>query len=36
MELEEMIEERAGELIMTARAPWFEEEESEAEETGEA
>ncbi|MCS5536260.1 MAG: transcription termination/antitermination protein NusA, partial [Candidatus Poseidoniales archaeon] len=36
MELEEMVEERAGELIMTARAPWFEEEESEAEETGEA
>ena len=27
LELEEMTEERAGSLIMTARAPWFEEEE---------
>ena len=26
LELEEMTEERAGSLIMTARAPWFEEE----------
>ena len=26
IELEEMTDERAGELIMTARAPWFEEE----------
>jgi N utilization substance protein A len=25
MEVEGMTEERAGELIMTARAPWFEE-----------
>lgn len=29
MDVEEMTEERAGELIMTARAPWFEDEESE-------
>ena len=29
MDLEDMTEERAGEIIMTARAPWF-EEESEA------
>lgn len=37
MEVEEMTEERAGELIMTARAPWFEEEAEEAaEEAGEA
>jgi len=28
MEIEDMIEERAAELIMTARAPWFAEEES--------
>jgi N utilization substance protein A len=26
MDIEGMTEERAGELIMTARAPWFEEE----------
>jgi N utilization substance protein A len=25
MEIDGMTEERAGELIMTARAPWFEE-----------
>jgi len=31
MEVEDMTEERAGELIMTARAPWFAEEESEDE-----
>ncbi|RTZ72544.1 MAG: transcription termination/antitermination protein NusA [Gammaproteobacteria bacterium] len=36
MELEGMDEKRAGELIMTARAPWFEEAESEAEAVGEA
>jgi N utilization substance protein A len=30
MELEGMDEKRAGELIMAARAPWFEEAESEA------
>ena len=29
IDIEEMTEERAGELIMTARAPWFEDEESE-------
>ncbi len=28
MDVEDMTEERAGELIMTARAPWFEEEET--------
>jgi N utilization substance protein A len=28
MEIEDMTEERAAELIMTARAPWFAEEES--------
>lgn len=28
MDIEDMTEERAGELIMTARAPWFVEEES--------
>ena len=32
MEIEDMTEERAGELIMTARAPWFEEVEEEASE----
>jgi len=26
LEIEDMTEERAGELIMTARAPWFEEQ----------
>jgi N utilization substance protein A len=26
MEIEDMDEERAAQLIMTARAPWFEEE----------
>ncbi|WP_456407234.1 transcription termination factor NusA [Thiolapillus sp.] len=31
MELEGMDEKRAGELIMTARAPWFEEAENETE-----
>ncbi len=38
MELEGMDEKRAGELIMTARAPWFEEsgDETEAEAVGEA
>jgi N utilization substance protein A len=29
IDIEEMTEERAGKLIMTARAPWFEDEESE-------
>ncbi len=29
MDVEDMTEERAGELIMTARAPWFEDESSE-------
>ncbi len=29
MDIEDMTEERAGELIMTARAPWFEAEEAE-------
>jgi N utilization substance protein A len=29
IDIEEMTEERAGELIMTARAPWFEGDESE-------
>ena len=28
MDIEDMTEERAGELIMTARAPWFAEEEA--------
>jgi N utilization substance protein A len=28
MDIEEMTEERAGELIMTARKPWFEEDAS--------
>lgn len=28
MEIEDMTEERAGELIMTARAPWFEDEDT--------
>ena len=32
MDIEEMTEERAGELIMTARAPWFEDEELEGKE----
>ena len=32
MELEGMTEEKAGELIMTARAPWFADEEDEASE----
>jgi len=36
LELEGMDEKRAGELIMTARAPWFEEAESETEAVGEA
>jgi N utilization substance protein A len=27
MEIEDMDEERAAQLIMTARAPWFEEEQ---------
>ena len=36
MELEGMDEKWAGELIMTARAPWFEEAESEVEAVGEA
>lgn len=31
MEVEDMTEERAGELIMTARAPWFADEETEDE-----
>ena len=31
MEIEDMTEERAGELIMTARAPWFAEAETETE-----
>ena len=31
LDIEEMTEERAGELIMTARAPWFAEAEAEAE-----
>jgi N utilization substance protein A len=29
MEVEGMDEERAGQLIMTARAPWFAEEEQQ-------
>ena len=29
IDIEEMTEERAGKLIMIARAPWFEDEESE-------
>jgi len=29
MEIEDMDEELAGQLIMTARKPWFEEAESE-------
>jgi len=29
LEVEDMTEERAGELIMTARAPWFEEAEGD-------
>ncbi len=36
IDIEEMTEERAGELIMTARAPWFEEEELEGKELGNA
>tara|TARA_R110002110_G_scaffold147129_1_gene337297 strand:- start:114778 stop:116295 length:1518 start_codon:yes stop_codon:yes gene_type:complete len=32
MEINGMTEERAGELIMTARAPWFEEEQEEKQE----
>jgi N utilization substance protein A len=32
VDVENLTEERAGELIMTARAPWFEDEESEIEE----
>jgi N utilization substance protein A len=35
MELEGMTEEKAGELIMTARAPWFADEEEEASESDE-
>ena len=31
MDVEDMTEERAGELIMTARVPWFEDESSEEE-----
>lgn len=31
IDIEDMTEERAGELIMTARAPWFAEAEAEAE-----
>jgi N utilization substance protein A len=31
MEVEGMDEKRAGELIMTARAPWFEEADNETE-----
>jgi N utilization substance protein A len=31
LDIEDMTEERAGELIMTARAPWFAEAEAEAE-----
>jgi len=30
MDIPDMTEERAGELIMTARAPWFAEVEEEA------
>jgi len=29
MDIQDMTEERAGELIMTARAPWFAEAEEE-------
>lgn len=36
MDVEDMTEERAGELIMTARAPWFEDEETEDEASEEA
>jgi N utilization substance protein A len=32
MEVEDMTEEKAGELIMTARAPWFEEAEEQVDE----
>jgi N utilization substance protein A len=35
MELEGLTEEKAGELIMTARAPWFADEEEEASESDE-
>ncbi len=31
MEIDGMLEERAGELIMTARKPWFEDQEAESE-----
>ena len=31
LDIEDMTEERAGELIMTARAPWFAEAEAEEE-----
>jgi len=31
IDMEDMTEERAGELIMTARAPWFEEESDDTE-----
>jgi N utilization substance protein A len=30
LDIEDMTEERAGELILTARAPWFAEAEAEA------
>jgi N utilization substance protein A len=30
IDIEDMTEERAAELIMTARAPWFAEEETSA------
>ena len=33
MEIEGMDEQRAGELIMTARAPWFEESETQTDQT---
>jgi N utilization substance protein A len=31
LDIEDLPSERAGELIMTARAPWFEDAEGEAE-----
>lgn len=36
MDIEDMTEEKAGELIMTARAPWFEEDEAEEAQADEA
>ena len=36
MDIEDMTEQRAAELIMTARAPWFAEAEEAESENGEA